>query len=411
MVWTDHKNLEYLKSAKRLNPRQARWALFFARFHFTLSYRPGSKNIKPDILSRLHAPETDTDTTSPILPVTCFIGAVSWEVEARVKEANQAADIPPGGPPNRLYVPSELKGPVIHWVHASKVSCHPGVRRMLFRIQERFWWPAIRKDVEDYVAACPICTQNKHSNAPPAGLLQPLPVPRRPWSDISLDFVTGLPPSEGNTTILTVVDRFSKMVKFIALPKLPSAKETAEVILNHVFRVHGFPRNVLSDRGPQFVARFWKAFCQLLGATVSLTSGYHPQTNGQAERLNQELETGLRCLSSQNPSSWSKMLIWIEYAHNTLPSASTGLTPFQCVFGYQSPLFPDLEQEVNVPSATAMVRQCRRMWTRARQALLHSSAAYKKSADRRRRVAPAYSPGQRVWLSTKDLLSGPFRFV
>lgn len=136
----------------------------------------------------------------------------------------------------------------------------------------------------------------------------------RPWSDISLDFVTGLPPSEGNTTILTVVDRFSKMVRFIALPKLPSAKETAEVMLNHVFRVHGFPRNVLSDRGPQFVSRFWKAFCQLLGAMVSLTSGYHPQTNGQAERLNQELETGLRCLCSQNPSSWSKM-------------APTGLSP------------------------------------------------------------------------------------
>ncbi len=207
-----------------------------------------------------------------------------------------------------------------------------------------------------------ICSQNKPSNAPPAGLLQPLPMPQRPWSDISLDFVTRLPPSDGNTTILTVVDRFSKVVKFIALPKLPSAKETAEVILNHVFRVHGFPRNVLSDRGPQFVAHFWKAFCQLLGATVSLTSGYHPQTNGQAERLNQELETGLRCLSSQNPSSWSKMLIWIEFAHNTLPSASTGLTPFQCVYGYQPPLFPDLEQEVNVPSAAAVVRQCRWMW-------------------------------------------------
>lgn len=93
------------------------------------------------------------------------------------------------------------------------------------------------------------------------------------------------------------------MVKFIALPKLPSAKETAEVMLNHVFRVPGFPRNVLSDRGPQFISRFWKAFCQLLGATVSLTSGYHPQTNGQADRLSQESETGLRCLSSQNPSS------------------------------------------------------------------------------------------------------------
>ncbi len=134
---------------------------------------------------------------------------------------------------------------------------------------------------------------------------------------------------------------------------------------------------------------------------MSLLSGYHPETNGQTERLNQELETGLRCLTSQNPAAWSKMLVWVEYAHNTLPSASTGLTPFQCVFGYQPPLFPELEAEVSVPSAITLVRQCWRMWARAPQTLLRSSAAYKKAADRRRR--PDYSPGQRVWPSMKHL--------
>ena len=112
---------------------------------------------------------------------------------------------------------------------------------------------------------------------------QPLPVPHRPWSDISMDFVTGLPYSEGNTNVLTVVDMFSKMAHFIGLPKLPSAKETADVMMNHVFRLHGFPRDIVSDRGPQFISKFWKEFCHLLGATVSLTSGYHPQSNGQTE--------------------------------------------------------------------------------------------------------------------------------
>lgn len=125
------------------------------------------------------------------------------------------------------------------------------------------------------------------------GLLQPLPVPTRPWAEISLDFVTGLPVSEGNTTVLTVVDRFSKMTHFIALPKLPSAKETADIMMTHVFRIHGFPKDIVSDRGPQFISRFWKEFCKLIGATVSLTSGYHPESNGQTEHLNQELETCL----------------------------------------------------------------------------------------------------------------------
>ena len=98
--------------------------------------------------------------------------------------------------------------------------------------------------------------------------------------------------SQGNTTVLTVVDRFSKMVKFIALLKLPSAKETAEVKMNIVFRVHRFPRDV-SDWGPQFVSQFWREFCRLIGAKASLTSGYHPEANGQTKRLNRQLETGL----------------------------------------------------------------------------------------------------------------------
>ncbi len=241
-----------------------------------------------------------------IIPETCVVGCVTWEIEEQVKRANQGVQIPPEVPPNKFFVTPELRGSVITWACASLISCHPGSRRTLSPVCERFWWPSMRNDVNEYVAACSTCEQNKSKNVPSAGLLQPLPVPQRPWSDISLDFVTGLPPSVGNTTVLTVVDRFSKMVCFIPLPKLPSAKDTAEVLMSHVCRVFGFPRNVLSYRGPQFVAQFWKAFCQLLGATVSLTSGHHPQTNGQMEQLNQELEKGLRCLASQNPASWSK---------------------------------------------------------------------------------------------------------
>ncbi len=101
--------------------------------------------------------------------------------------------------------------------------------------------------------------------------------------------------------VLTMVDRFSKATHFIPLPKLPSARETAVAVIDHVFRIHGLSMDVVSDRGPQFVSKFWREFCYLLGATVSLSSGFHSQSNGQTERANQDLERMLRCLASQNP--------------------------------------------------------------------------------------------------------------
>lgn len=273
----------------------------------------------------------------------------------------------------------------------------------MFAISQRFWWPSMESGVREYVDACPVCARNKTATGARMGLLQPLPIPSRPWSNISMDFITGLPASKGNTTILTVVDRFSKMTHYIALPKLPSAKETAQIMMQHIFRIHGFPKDIVSDRGPQFISRFWREFCQLIGATASLTSGYHPEANGQTERLNQQLETSLRCLVSQRPTAWSSYLAWAEYAHNTLPTSATGLSPFKCVYGYEAPVFFYSEQEVVVPSAHALVRRCHRIWAAARQVLIRQGDRVKKAADRRRRPAPEYKPGQRVWLSAKDL--------
>uniref|UniRef100_A0A4W6CYI1 Integrase catalytic domain-containing protein n=1 Tax=Lates calcarifer TaxID=8187 RepID=A0A4W6CYI1_LATCA len=259
------------------------------------------------------------------------------------------------------------------------------------------------KDTKEFVAACPTCSQCKAGNRPPAGELLPLPVPGRPWSHIALDFVTGLPPSKGKTVILTVVDRFSKAAHFIALNKLPSAFETAQLMIKHVFRLHGLPKDIVSDRGPQFISQVWRAFCSAFGTTASLSSGFHPQTNGQAERTNQDLETALRCVCARRQFSWSTDLPWVEYAHNSLTSSASGLSPFECSLGYQPPLFPEEEAEVAVPSVQHHYRRCRRIWREARAALLRSSASNKRLADRHRSVAPTYTEGQSVWLSTTNI--------
>lgn len=126
--------------------------------------------------------------------------------------------------------------------------------------------------------------------------------------------------------LLTVVDQFSKAAHFIPLPKLPSARETALTVIDHVFRMHGLPMAVVSDRGSQFVSKFWKEFCHLLGVKISISSSFHPQRNSQTERANQDLEWVLQCLVSQNPFSWSQQLSWVEYVHNSLPVSSTSLS-------------------------------------------------------------------------------------
>ncbi|XP_078798004.1 uncharacterized protein LOC101158741 isoform X1 [Oryzias latipes] len=403
VVWTDHKNLSYIRTAKRLNPRQARWSLFFARFDFVVSYRPGSKNVKPDALSRQSEPLVEVQTPQTIIPTACVLGALSWRLEKDIKDAQNHEPDPGGGPPNRLYVPRAMRSQALQWAHATRFTCHPGVHRTITFLRRSFWWPGLARDAKEFVSACMICAQNKVSTQPPPGLLHPLPVPSRPWSHVALDFVTGLPPSAGKTVVMTVVDRFSKAAHFVPLRKLPSAPETARLIVVHVFRLHGIPVDIVSDRGPQFVSQVWKAFCAAFGPSASLSSGFHPQTNGQAERTNQDLEVALRCVCSRHQSSWSTLLPWVEYAHNALTSSASGMSPFEGSLGYQPPLFPEQEREVAVPSVQHLYRRCRRIWREARAALLRSSAANKRLADRHRLPAPTYTPGQSVLLSTSNI--------
>ncbi|KAJ8333220.1 hypothetical protein SKAU_G00421160 [Synaphobranchus kaupii] len=403
LVLTDHQNLIYLKSAKRLNARQARWSLFFARFNFSVSFRPGSRNIKADALSCIFSLPSSPADPEPILPASCVVAAVSWEIEEIVRAAQTSQPDPRSNPNSSLFVPDSVRSQVLEWVHASCLACHPGVARTIALVRRSFWWPTPKGDTRAFVLACSVCARSKASHQPPSGLLLPLPVPGRPWSHIGVDFVTGLPLSEGNTVILTIVDRFSKAVHFIPLPKLPSALETAELLVLHVVRLHGIPSDIVSDRGPQFSSQVWKAFCVALGASASLSSGFHPQSNGQAERANQDLGAALRCVTVRNPASWSRFLPWVEYAHNSLKCASTGLSPFECSLGYQPPLLSAQEAEVAVPSVRSHLLRCKRMWRLTRTALLRSNTRSQHLADLHRTAAPQYRAGQQVWLSTANI--------
>uniref|UniRef100_A0A8C6KVM8 Integrase catalytic domain-containing protein n=1 Tax=Nothobranchius furzeri TaxID=105023 RepID=A0A8C6KVM8_NOTFU len=257
------------------------------------------------------------------------------------------------------------------------------------------------KDVKDYITACHVCAQQKGDHRSPAGLLNPLPTPSRPWSHIALDFICGLPDSHGFSTILTIVDRFLKACHIIPLKALPSSSVTAKLLVKHVFKLHRIPEEILSDRGPLFISRVWKDFAEALGAKVSLTSGYHPQTNEQCEHMNQELGAMLRCVCSSHPSSWSSQLAWVEYAHKCHVSTATGQSPFEASLGYQPSLF--LQQSSAPSSIPQFPRGARRVWMSTRAVLDRTAERNKQLVDHRRRPAPDYTPGQEVWLSSKDI--------
>uniref|UniRef100_A0A3B3SXI1 Gypsy retrotransposon integrase-like protein 1 n=1 Tax=Paramormyrops kingsleyae TaxID=1676925 RepID=A0A3B3SXI1_9TELE len=289
----------------------------------------------------------------------------------------------------------------MQWIHTSLSSGHPGIATTARLISRRYWWPNWREEVEEFVLSCPMCAQHKADRHPPAGLLQTLPTPQRPWSHITLDFLTDLPCSQGHTVILTIVDCFSRMCRLLPPPKLPSATKLAELLFAWVFCYYGIPENIVSDRGPQFTSRVFRAFCKLLNVSLSLSSSYHPQTNGLTERTQQEITKILRSLCSDHPTQWAHYLPWAEYTHNSHPLADTELTSFQCVLWYQSPLFPWDPPRSEIPALDDWFQRSRRVWRCTRRLLEAGAQWRKRQADKHRRPGPPLRPGQR--LATKNL--------
>jgi hypothetical protein len=207
-IWTDHQNLEYIRVARRLNPRQARWAMFFTRFRFTLSYRPGTLNTKADALSRLYDTEDQSIEPTPILSASRMVVPVVWEVESDIKRALRAEPAPPQCSAGPKYVSLGVRDQLIRWAHTLPSSGHPGVARTVGGLRVKYWWPTFARDVRFYVSSCSVCAQSKAPRHLPRGKLQPLPVPQRPWSHLSVDFLTDLPPSQGNTMVLVFHHNF-----------------------------------------------------------------------------------------------------------------------------------------------------------------------------------------------------------
>jgi len=161
-------------------------------------------------------------------------------------------------------------------------------------VTRNYWWPGVTKEVGKYVDECDACQRYKNRSEAPAGKLMSNAIPEKPWSHISADFITKLSLAQGYDAILVVCDHFSKMAHFIATTEKTSAEGLAKLFQDHVWKLHELPESIISDRGVQFAAGMMKELNNLLGIQTKLSIAYHPQTDGQTERVNQELEQYLR---------------------------------------------------------------------------------------------------------------------
>ncbi|KAJ0629961.1 putative nucleotidyltransferase, Ribonuclease H [Helianthus annuus] len=271
--------------------------------------------------------------------------------------------------------------------HDSKWAGHPGIKRTLALIGGMFYWPRMADDVEAYVHTCLVCQQDKIEQRHPGGLLEPLPIPNGPWESISMDFITCLPKSEGSGSIIVVVDRFSKYGTFIPAPADVTAAETARLFFKHVVKYWGIPQTIVSDRDPRFTGRFWSELFKIMGTELNFSTSFHPQTDGQTERVNALLELYLRHYVSANQRDWAKLLDVAQFSYNMQRSEATGKSPFEIVTGRQ-PLTPNAlaaSYDGNSPAAFKNLKEWHEQADLARTSLDKAAKRMKKWADDKRR--------------------------
>ncbi|TYK23171.1 Ty3/gypsy retrotransposon protein [Cucumis melo var. makuwa] len=228
---------------------------------------------------------------------------------------------------------STLIPTIMHTYHDSVFGGHSGFLRTYKRIAGELYWNGMKSDIKKYCEECMICQRNKTSALSPTGLLLPLEIPDAIWSDISMDFIEGLPKSHGWEVILVVVDRLSKYAHFLTLKHPYTAKTVPEVFVKEVVKLHDYPKSIVSDRDKIFLSHFWTEMFRLAGTKLNRSSSYHPQTDGQTKVVNKSVEAYLRCFCGEKPREWSQWLHWAEYWYNTTYHGSIGVTPFQAVYG------------------------------------------------------------------------------
>jgi hypothetical protein len=457
-VRTDHKSLEYFKTQPSLSARQSRWKDFLANFDFDIEYVKGKANVVADGLSRVVHHQTKTELlhlrilNEAQLLEQSALSSSSPSVEHSLAQVNAAAASASSSSllddidavrandseyqrmmqrhhrptdaiqvkdgrlyyKQRLYIPNDrtLKTRILHECHDAALAGHLGRDKTIEQVKRRFYWPKMDADIEPYVTSCDACQRNKPSHQATMGLMQPLPIPDRPWQQVSMDLITQLPRSRsGNDAIVVFVDKLTKMVHYAATTTTVTAPQLADIFMREIVRLHGVPESILSDRDPRFTANFWKALWKLFGTKLVMSTAYHPQTDGQTERANRTLEEGLRAYVNERQSDWDQHLPALEFAVNSSIQASTGFTPFRLNSGQEArmPIDHVTQAARHCPSqdASDRIQHLVDDLAKAKEHLLKAQQRQARYVDQHRRHV-TFALGDKVLLSTEHLKTRGF---
>ena len=439
-VWTDHKNLTSFTTTKILNRRQVRWSEMLSAYNFTITYRKGSENARADALSRrqdysgkpterpraiLKEADNGLEYNHELLATISVVE--DTQLEERIKEAYTkdecAARVLKEPTPDftvdqqgllrfkgLVYIPSRIRQEFVREQHSLPAHGHQGIARTFERLSRDYYFPGMRKVVETVVTECDLCNKSKASRHAPYGLLRPPPVPQGAWKSIALDFIVKLPPSKEPMTgvvydsILVITDRLTKQGKFIPYKEGSTANDLSYAFARNIISQHGLPEEIISDRDKLFTSKFWTSLMARMGAHHKLSTAFHPQTDGQTERLNQTLEQYLRSYVNQQQDNWVELLPIAEFAYNSAKSEATGVSPFFANYGYQPEAYRQPRKDkTRAESAIVLAESLQALHLQLAKDIEfnnHRTAVY---ANKKRSMEPSFEKGDKVYLLRKNI--------